>query len=123
MSGGIATVAALGESGLEVLLDAVIARNLVQAAQPMTRSCTLLDLALELRPCPLASGCSVGDQGGRHQVPAATYPGASLDRQVPMAAYQKIPRRPRRPELADSRRTLLPEPHCQPSFEFSGILG
>jgi len=49
----IVTVAALGESGLEVLLDAAIEHALARTARPIPRSCAVPDPALDPHPRPL----------------------------------------------------------------------
>ena len=49
----IVTVAALGEPGLEVLLDAAIEHAPARSARPILRRCAVLGLALDPHPCPL----------------------------------------------------------------------
>ena len=48
----IVTVAALGEPGLEVLLDAAVEHALARMAQPIPRSCAVPGPALDPHPCP-----------------------------------------------------------------------
>ena len=49
----IVNVAALGEPGLEVLLDAAVEHALARTARPIPRSCALPGPALDPHPCPL----------------------------------------------------------------------
>ena len=50
----VVAVAALGEPGLEVLLDAAIEHALARAARPVPRGCAAPGPALDLHACPLS---------------------------------------------------------------------
>jgi len=67
----VVTVAASGEPGLEVLLDAAIEHGPARLAWPIPRRRALSGPAPGPHARPCAPHCGVGVQVGRHKVPAA----------------------------------------------------